>query len=223
MDLVSNNGRSSAEKILLASSGLLAFALGMDASKAHADLIVTSFDDAQKAALQAGDAVSFGPAGDTSGFTAQITSGFPFEFFALTGNGANTVATVPGCTQEPVNSSACLATFAPGATVDSAANFAPSGSFKTFGFDPIVGPVKAPDGNYFFGLDDLAGGSDPFGWLEVTVSSGNPALVQFAFEDTDGVGAPVPAAPEPGSLALFALGGSAVLAARRRRREASHS
>jgi len=226
MDLLATSGRSTAEKILLTSSGVLAFAIGMGPSKAHADLIVTSFDDAQKAALQAGDPVNFGPAGDPSGFTAQIVFGAPAEFLSLTGNGLNQVATIPGCSN--IDSSNCLATFNPGDVVDSNANFSQSGSLKTFGTikvgpgDFVPGP-KLDDGNYFLGLDEIAGVPDPYGWLEITVTGGNPALDAFAFEDVDGVGAPIPATPEPASLALFAVGGSAVLAARRRRRGAALS
>ncbi|HLG87136.1 MAG TPA: PEP-CTERM sorting domain-containing protein [Alphaproteobacteria bacterium] len=214
MDLIETNGRSAAEKVLVTSSGILALAIGMGSGEARADLVYTSFTIADNTTYQSGTPVFFGPSDDPNGFAIQFLESFPVAGFLLAGNRSNLVAVE--LADPPCTSNCKLQVLHPGDVVDGALSFAPNGTkvtsvFKTF---------TLPDGNYYFGLDDVGATPDPFGFVELTITDGSVTLDQFAFQDVDGVGAQIPAAPEPAGLALFAVGGAAVLAARRKRRPA---
>ena len=204
-----------ADKKFLTGSSALALALGMGTAPAHAVLIKTQFTASQTQDLNNGETVFFGPFWDPNGFSAdlsevevpptEISPGFTETNFNLNGLESNTVAVVNGCS-EPPGSSCKLRTYDPGTQVDGLANFQAAGDFPTF----------KPDGNYYFGLNDQ-GPPDPFGWMEITLTGGDVTLDQFAFEGSGGP-ALIPA-PEPATLSLFAIGGAAVLAYRRRKRK----
>ena len=53
---------------------------------------------------------------------------------------------------------------------------------------------SSPNGNYYFGLDDIGSTPDPFGWAEITLNDGAVTLDQFAFEDNN-----IDPSPDPGS------------------------
>jgi len=206
------------EKVVLASTSVVALALGMGVgvSPAHADLVVTDFSSADMATFTADGAVNFGPSGDPNGFTAQYGAGPIAGGLTLTGNDGNTVAvTTADCT---VNCK--LQTLNPGELVDGSLNYASSGAFDTYVKCSPFAYCDVNDGNYYFGLDDTAASPDPFGFLEITVADDDASLDGYAFE-TGTDSAPVPGSvPEPASMSLFAVGAAAVLAARRRRRAA---
>src|ERR1700744_1597506 len=91
------------DKKLIAGSSALALALGVGASPAHATLVTTPVDQAltnPTVPNTDGPAVSFGPTGDTSGFSAYISDN-GFLYLDLAGAGSNTVADqmdAPPCT-----------------------------------------------------------------------------------------------------------------------------
>lgn len=209
-----NNAVSGTGKVAVGCSGVLGLTLGLAwIVPAHAALITTPFSSADTTNYRNGNAVTFGPSWDSSGFTAQRSTTL-FDFLNLTGNGGNSVAvTTPGCTMF-----CTLQTFAPGDSVDSTDNFTASGSFK------VNGVSTAPDGDYFFGLRDAhlpPTNADSYGWLEISIENGDVTLDQFAFQDIANAAAVIPSAaavPEPLTMSLFAVGGAAVLAARRRKR-----
>src|ERR1700761_5931363 len=123
MDLtVEKTGKPIVEKLVLATSGILALTLGMSAGTARADLIVTQFNSTGP--MDPGAVVTFGPDG---GFAASYSQFGLFKTFSLSGNGLNQVAvTTPdcgdNCTLEPSD---------PGTLVDGTLNFASSGDYKT--------------------------------------------------------------------------------------------
>jgi hypothetical protein len=200
-------------KVILTCSSVLALTLGTGAlTPAHANLILTPFSSGATTTLNSGDPVNFGPWWDPNGFTAQLSFDFPSSFFNLTGNDGTGVAVLPGCTFE------CppLQQFHPGDSIDGTLTFGPTGAFKTSLFEEL-----GPNGNYYFGLNDVhlpPIDTDPFGWVEITLNNGDVTLDQFAFEDTTNP-AKIPV-PEPTTLALFSVGAAAVMAGRRRRRRA---
>jgi PEP-CTERM motif len=206
-------------RVILTCSSVLALTLGTGAP-AHANLIITPFNNpGDTTTLNSGTPVNFGPYWNPNGFTAQMSFGFPFTFFTLTGNGGNTVAIDPSCT----GSCPALQVFHPGDSIDSSLTFGPTGSFKTgvFDFDEGGFVPTAPDGDYYFGLSDIylpAVLEDPFGWIEITLNNGDVTLDRFAFEDTTNPALIPQDVPEPATLALFAVGAAAVMAGRRRRR-----
>jgi hypothetical protein len=192
---------------------MLALAVGMGATPAQASLITTSFTAGQQSTLDSGGTINFGPSGATSAFSASYGFSGPFDLFNITGAGNSEVATTPAC-----STNCKLATFNPGDQVDGSDSFISSADFKTNGVSPPA------DGNYYFGLDYRPNGQNPsntYGWAEVTLSNGDITLDEFAFESTTNTAAPIPTAsavPEPGTLSLFAVGGAAVLARRRKKK-----
>jgi hypothetical protein len=207
------------DKKFVTGSSALALALGMGTAPAHAALITYAFSSTQTDTLNSGGTVTFGPTGDTSGFSAYLSGGQgffgePATYLNLIGVGPNGVADLDGDTGCSSPSNSCkLRTYSPGSVVDGSANFETAGEFKTSDFFPMGTPSN---GNYYFGLDDVAP-SDPFGWAEITLNDGTVTLDRFAFEDNNTDPAPIPALPEPTPLSLLAVGAAAVLVLRRKK------
>jgi hypothetical protein len=96
----------------------------------------------------------------------------------------------------------------------------------------IGGYVPAAAGDTYFGLDFVFDGADHYGWLTANIeivddpNSGDPVDFtvtpeEWAYDTTPNetvYAGEVPTVPEPGTLSLLALGASALLAARRRKR-----
>jgi len=84
--------------------------------------------------------------------------------------------------------------------------------------------VGVSDGliNAYYGIRaDAGGGNYNYGWAQVSTTPGSATLVQLAFETTTntGIKAGAGAVPEPSSMALvtLAVGGAALLRARKKR------
>ena len=96
----------------------------------------------------------------------------------------------------------------------------PSGiGWGTFGYANYPGyPSPLPyDEETYLGVKFDLGPGDQYGWIGVVFSSADYTLDAFAWGYETDVGVPIPAgAPEPGTLAVLAVGAAAVLARRRR-------
>ena len=227
---------SSADKKLAITGGLLALALGsgLSATPAEAKLITTPLN------INAGmgESYTFGPVGDefTINNLGFVDFGVPADdcgcddillpVITLTGNttalSKNFVAVKAGT--GPIISIAfpglpaidLLDFFGPGDHIGDYITDLGDG-FQTSGQDIFFEPTS----DVIYGLKSV-GLDDPFGFLQFDiVSDGGDGeflhLDKFVFEDVPGADAVV--VPEPGTLSLFAVGGAALLAARRRKKQ----
>jgi hypothetical protein len=212
---------SAVDKIALSTTSALALALGvgLSANPAQAALTITPFTPAENATLASGGVVNFGPEG---GFSAQIAvkdDVILTSDLILSGTGNNKVAVESLSCGPPFGCQ--LDELPPGSQVDGSLTFAESGKFNLAFCVPGPGCQVVPDGTYYFGLNAIPESeADPFGWVEVFTLDGDLTLSRYAFQDQEGLPAPIPSAvPEPEALPLFAIGAAAVLAARRRKRQ----
>jgi len=118
---------------------------------------------------------------------------------------------------------------APGADVNSALTYVPSGNYKLLGNN--IGTAFPIDGTTpgYFGFEFMVNGQEDYGYVEVTnsittITNGDGSTISPAsltiervVYDDSGSQVPVPA-PEPASLALFAVGAAGVSVFRRRQR-----
>jgi len=197
------SGANEAEKKIAVSTGLLALALGssLGATPAEATLITTQLNET----VHAGQSQNFGPNGDEFTITNFGVEG-PILGIGLQGNvtalSKNFVAVKAGGGAPPL-----LDFFHAGAVIDDKL------TYNTAGQDFFFKPAN----NVVYGLKsvDVA---DPFGFVQLDILPNTDLhLDLFAFQDTPGQ--PAVVVPEPGTLSLFAVGGVALLAARRRKKQ----
>jgi len=219
-----------ADKKLALSGGLLALAIGsgLGATPADAALITTPLN----VNVGMGSSYTFGPVGDE--FTIQ-NLGFQDVFntpdcscddLAVIRLLGNTTALSKNFVAVKAGSSTILPGIFPGLqTTDDLLDFYIPGdhisdlssSFATSGQDLFFEQATG----VIYGLKsvDIA---DPWGYLQLDILSDNNGgeflrLDKFAFESVPD--APAVVVPEPGTLSLFAVGGAAFLAARRRKKQ----
>jgi hypothetical protein len=108
----------------------------------------------------------------------------------------------------------------PGGTL---ASVDPAQPFKTYTGNWPFGGAPA-----YLGLDFTSSGDVYTGWAQISASSGggstleSATLVDYAYQTTPDVSIPAGAgAPEPSSIALFALGAAGIAVLRRRRKAAN--
>ncbi len=119
-----------------------------------------------------------------------------------------------------------LARLSVGSTISSAATF-DTGSFSNFDKNNAAGYAwnTNTDVTGFVGFRFTNAGNTHFGWAQFTYNDGTDGSItlrDFAYEDVPNraiLAGAVVSVPEPGSLALLAMGG--VIAARRRRKAAA--
>jgi hypothetical protein len=205
------SGANGADRKIAISTGLLALALGsgLGATPAEAKLITTPLN----VDVAPGETYNFGPVGDeftVSNFgTMPLCPDIDCPSFLEIGLQGNTTALSKNfvAVKASGGSPPLLDFFKPGDTIDDSLLFAPQG----------IDLIFKPANNIVYGLKsvDL---SDPFGFVQLDVLPGNDLhLDLFAFQDTPGK--PAVVVPEPGTLSLFAVGGVALLAARRRKKQ----
>lgn len=201
---------SATDRTLLASSAVIALALGagLSAWPAEASVIVTQF--APGTVLNTGNSLGFGIGGNDDFFAAQITVDFSIPgvtnpAFLLAGNDDNQVAVKDSCTAP-----GCLLPLHGGEIIDGSRSFANS---------DVVPNIFVKGDSVYFGLDFVLDDGEHYGWLNASFDPdlGLPTLEAWAYETEAGTGITIPA-PEPGSLSLLAFGAAAVLARRRRQR-----
>jgi hypothetical protein len=195
------SGPNITERKIAVSTGLMALALGsgLGATPAEATLVTTQLN----VTVAADDSRNFGPVGDE--FTVRNLGGFGVE---LDGNKTSLSRNFVATNGVKPNTSITLLDFlGPGDVIDDSLTFGTQGSDFFF----------KPANNVVYGLETVAA-ADPFGYVQLDVlASGDLHLDLFAFQDTPG--APAVVVPEPGTLSLFAVGGVALLAARRRKKQ----
>ena len=80
------------------------------------------------------------------------------------------------------------------------------------GFGSTAGPVRG-----FIGIRFAAAGNTHYGWVDLTVGEAEGIIFHgAAFEDTPDTAIEAGAIPEPGSLALLAVGAAGLMGRRRR-------
>ena len=87
---------------------------------------------------------------------------------------------------------------------------------------PPSGPWASQSGFAYLGLRFTMSAQEYLGWAQIAIDQGTPSLTlrDYAYNDVAGesINAGDGAAPEPSSLALFAMGAAGVVALRRRRK-----
>ena len=191
---------------LMISGSVLALALGAGfVTPAEAGLIVEQLGSHTVAP---GESFNFGPNGDEFTFTNFGSIFFGFTEVGLQGNNTissdNMVAVIPASTE--------LIEFAHGSQVDASDTFDVSGTDVIKNQTVFYGLQSIPN-DVVTSLDE-----DPFGFLELHIGGDNNVILdEFALESVPDAPAPIPT-PEPGTIGLF-MGGAAVLAARKRKKD----